>query len=202
MALGIGTLLWASSGPEGDPTVSDPVAGRQSPLDPAERPALPDPGGAPEDVAPESPDPSEPAQAPGASTPAPVIAAPAPASLPPAQPPQAQPPAPARAAPAAPPVAAPQPASLVVPITVLNNSRITGLAARAAEQFERQGWPVRLTGNFTGRIRSTTVYYEAGQEGSARALARDVEGIARVLPRFEGLPGSGLTVVLTRDFPA
>jgi ABC-type sulfate transport system substrate-binding protein len=88
------------------------------------------------------------------------------------------------------------------PVTVLNNSRRTGLAAQAAARFEAGGWPVRETGNFTGRIRETTLYYAPGQESAARSFARTFRGIGRVLPRFDRLPGRGLTVVLTRDFPA
>lgn len=121
--------------------------------------------------------------------PAPVAVAPSPAAAPPAL---TQPPA------AAPPPAAP--VSPVVPVTVLNNSRYTGLADRAARRFRAEGWPVKETGNFRGRIRATTVYYAPGQERSAREFARRFAGIERVLPRFEGLPGSGLTVVLTRDY--
>jgi hypothetical protein len=112
-------------------------------------------------------------------------------------PPPAQAPAPQAPAPAPPPAAAP---SVVVPVLVLNNSRTTGLADRAAAQFRAAGWPVRDTGNFRGRIRATTIYYPPGQRASAEEFARRFSGIERVLPRFEGLPGSGLTVVLTRDF--
>ena len=105
---------------------------------------------------------------------------------------------------AAPPVAAAAPPAPAgpprLPLTVLNNSRTTGLADRAAATFRAGGWPVEVTGNFRGRIRATTVYYEPGQEDSARAFARRFARIERVLPRFEGLPGSGLTVVLTRDY--
>ncbi|MCY7364352.1 MAG: LytR C-terminal domain-containing protein [Frankiaceae bacterium] len=108
----------------------------------------------------------------------------------------------APAAPVAPPVAEPAPVapSVVVPVTVLNNSRITGLADRGAQQFEAAGWPVAETGNHRGRIRATTVYYPAGLEASAREFASRFPGVERVLPRPENLPGSGLTAVLTRDF--
>lgn len=108
--------------------------------------------------------------------------------------------APAPAAPVAPPVAevAPVAPSVVVPVTVLNNSRIAGLAERGAAQFEAAGWPVAQTGNYRGRIRATTVYYPAGLEASAREFASRFPGVARVLPRPSNLPGSGLTVVLTR----
>lgn len=105
-------------------------------------------------------------------------------------------------APAVPPAAEPQPfaPSVVVPVTVLNNSRISGLADRGARQFEAAGWPVAETGNYRGRIRTTTVYYPAGLEASAREFAARFPGVLRLLPRPDNLPGSGLTVVLTRDF--
>jgi hypothetical protein len=90
----------------------------------------------------------------------------------------------------------------MVPVTVLNNSRKTGLAARAADRFEDGGWPVRETGNYNGKISETTVYYAPGQEAAAQSFARTFRGVVRVLPRFATLPGQGLTVVLTRDFPA
>jgi hypothetical protein len=87
------------------------------------------------------------------------------------------------------------------PLLVLNNSRITGLAAKAAADFRAGGWPVADTGNFTGLIPETTVYYEPGQQTAASALAARFPAITRVLPRFAGLPGHGLTVVVTRYYP-
>lgn len=122
-------------------------------------------------------------------------------------------PSPSRVAPGQDPTAAgaverqaPGPAAsrrpLVVPITVLNNSRRSGLAERAAARFERGGWPVALTGNYRGQIPATTVYYDPGMEASARAFAASFEGIVRVLPRFSGLPARGVVVVLTKDFAA
>jgi hypothetical protein len=126
---------------------------------------------------------------------------PPPAPEPPDAPPVAgaAPPVPEQAPPAPPPAAAPA-APPLAPITVLNNSRTTGLADRAAASFRDGGWPVAETGNFTGRIQATTVYFAPGQEESARAFADRFPGVERVLPRFDGLPGTGLTVVLTRDF--
>lgn len=90
------------------------------------------------------------------------------------------------------------PAVTVLPVTVLNNSRLFGLAKRAAARYRAGGWPVPVTGNFTGRLRVTTVYFAPGQQAAAARFARQF-GVARVLPRFPGLPGRGLTVVLTRD---
>jgi hypothetical protein len=102
------------------------------------------------------------------------------------------------AAPAS-PHATPAPVA-AVPVVVLNSSRVTGLAARAAAAFRAGGWPVRATGNYGGRIAVTTVYYPAGQEAAARAFAARFPAVRRVRPRPAGLPGSGLTVVVTRDF--
>lgn len=82
---------------------------------------------------------------------------------------------------------------------MLNNSTIHGLAASAAARLRAGGWPVRLVGNFTGRLPYTTVFYDPGQQAAARQLARDFPAVRAVLPRFAGLPGTGLTVVLTRD---
>jgi hypothetical protein len=95
------------------------------------------------------------------------------------------------------PAAVPRPA-----LTVLNNSKVHDLAARAALRYQHAGWPIRLVGAFRGRIPVTTVYYAPGQQASALLLQRQFPAIERVRPRFSGLPGSGLTVVLTRDYPA
>ena len=89
----------------------------------------------------------------------------------------------------------------IQPVDVLNNSRVKGLADSAARRFRAGGWPVPLkASNYSGgTLPATTVYYAPGQLGSAQRFAKQF-GISRVLPRFAGLPGSGLTVVLTRDY--
>lgn len=116
----------------------------------------------------------------------------------PVDPPAVEVPSPAApVAPAAPPAAE---APALIPVTVLNNSRYTGLADRAAAEFRAGGWPVRETGNFRGRIPSTTIYYEAGQEAMAREFARRFDAVVRVRPRFDTLPARGLVVVVTRDY--
>lgn len=98
-----------------------------------------------------------------------------------------------------PPPAPTPPAAPVQPaLTVLNNSRIPTLAQTAAGRYRAGGWPVATIGSFRGRIVATTVYYLPGQRQQAREVAAAF-GIPRVLPRFAGLPGSGLTVVVTRD---
>lgn len=143
--------------------------------------------------------------------PGPVVQEPPPAAAPQlATPPESQqvpvdPPAPAAvvvppAVVAPPPPAPARPAVAEVPVIVLNNSRIEGLADTAAAVFRDGGWPVARTGNFRGKIPSTTVYYEAGQESAARAFAARFDEVVRVRPRFATLPARGLVVVVTRDF--
>ncbi len=170
VALGITTLLWVTDGPSPDP--GQVVAAPVSDDEPVDPLA----GSSEREAATVDP---------------PAVVAPA---TPPAAPPA---PAPVPA-----PVVEPVPTapSVVVPVTVLNNSRITGLADRGATRFTAEGWPVAETGNYRGRIRATTVYYPAGLEASAQAFAARFPGVERVLPRPDNLPGSGLTVVLTRDF--
>lgn len=164
------------------------------------------------DSAPESVT-SEQAAAPAVTAPvAPVPPSPSPSPLLAAAPPAAPGPAaegsgaglPAAAAPgasvrprsSAPAASAPPSPPLVVPVTVLNNSRRTGLAAR----FSAGGWPIAAVGNFRGRIPVTTVYYDPGLEASARAFAGTFDGVVRVRPRFPTLPARGVVVVLTREF--
>lgn len=98
------------------------------------------------------------------------------------------------------PAPVPAPAAARVPLTVLNASRTRGLADRAAGAFRAGGWSVVVVANYTGPVSTTTVYFAPGQEPVARRLAAQFIRITRVLPRFAGLPGSGLTVVVTREY--
>lgn len=107
---------------------------------------------------------------------------------------------PASAPPTSEPPATAQPTVAKAPVTVLNNSRRSGLASDVAAQVHAKGWPIAKVGNYRGRIATTTVYYAAGQLPQARELAREFPQIRRVEPRFDGLPGQGLTLVVTRDW--
>jgi hypothetical protein len=118
---------------------------------------------------------------------APVTATPTPSTTAPA-PPVSEPPA------------TTQPAVAKAPVTVLNNSRRAGLGHDVAAELRAKGWPIAKVGNFRGRIAMTTVYYAAGQLPQARELAREFPQVRRVEPRFAGLPGQGLTLVVTRDW--
>lgn len=105
---------------------------------------------------------------------------------------------------AAPPAPTPVPArsttetAPMYAVTVLNNSRVQDLGHKVAAEVHAKGWPIADVGNYSGRIAETTVYYAPGQYASAQRLASEFSSIKRVLPRFDGLPGHGLTLVVTR----
>ena len=97
------------------------------------------------------------------------------------------------------------PTRVVAPLFVLNNTREVGKAHRAAAKFQAGGWPISGTGNYRRQhLAETTVYYTPGNAhelAAAQTLHRQYPSVRRVAPRFSGLPGHGLTVVLTADFP-
>jgi hypothetical protein len=90
-----------------------------------------------------------------------------------------------------------------LPLIVLNDTTITGLAARAAQRFESGGWTVSLLGNLQNDILSTAAYYDPtvpNAKRTARALQRQYPTIKRVVPRFSQLPSGPIVVVLTPDY--
>ncbi|HVQ95199.1 MAG TPA: LytR C-terminal domain-containing protein [Mycobacteriales bacterium] len=125
---------------------------------------------------------------PAGTTPAPTSAAPT-TSRPPAR----------TTTPAPPP-------AVRAPLTVLNNSKVHGLAERVADEARGHGWNVALIGNFAGRLPLTTVYFTPGDatgEKAARQFAAEFPAVDRVLPRYDGLPPTpaGIVLVVTRDWP-
>jgi LytR cell envelope-related transcriptional attenuator len=90
-----------------------------------------------------------------------------------------------------------------VPVRVLNNSTIKGLAKRAADNLKADGWNVVDTGNYSGGIiPTTTVYYRPGTEEEATARAIGAEFGMRVEARFEGIKDAtpGVIVIVTNDY--
>ncbi|TCO58077.1 LytR C-terminal domain-containing protein [Actinocrispum wychmicini] len=93
----------------------------------------------------------------------------------------------------------------VQPVQVLNNSKITGLADRAATDFRNRGWNVTAVDNLSetqAKVPFTTVYYRPGtaEEAEARDLANQF-GL-HVDRRIEGLRnfGPGLIVVVAKEY--
>jgi cytoskeletal protein RodZ len=90
-----------------------------------------------------------------------------------------------------------------LPLLVLNNTTITGLAERAKQTFVAGGWTVTDTGNLRNEIVSTCAYYDpsvAGAQQAAEALRAQFPAIKRVVPRFAELPAGPIVVVLTPDY--
>lgn len=81
------------------------------------------------------------------------------------------------------------------PTVVLNETTVTGLAARTAAHLRSLGWTVTGIGNWRGTIPTTTVYYPPGLLPAARRLAFDL-GVSRLRPRVHGMLTDQLTVVL------
>ncbi|WP_280262207.1 LytR C-terminal domain-containing protein [Nocardia wallacei] len=87
-----------------------------------------------------------------------------------------------------------------VPVRVLNNSTVAGLAARTAGQLSAEGWTIAETGNYPGGVvPKTTVYYgnTPGEQAAAREIAEDLGVTAE--PRFAGIANSppGVIVIVT-----
>jgi LytR cell envelope-related transcriptional attenuator len=90
-----------------------------------------------------------------------------------------------------------------VPLIVLNDTTIGGLASRAAQRFEDGGWTVTRWGNYQNEIVSTCAYYdpdETGAKAAAKALQEQFPTIKRVKKRFPELPPGPVVVVLTPDY--
>jgi hypothetical protein len=89
------------------------------------------------------------------------------------------------------------------PVRVLNNSKIKGLAAEAADDFKADGWQVVEVGNYSAtNIATTTAYYRPGtdEEAAAKALASTFGlEVAPRISEIAGLPG-GVIVIVTSDY--
>jgi hypothetical protein len=86
-------------------------------------------------------------------------------------------------------------------VVVLNQTSRSGLAGSVADRLRASGWEVPAVGNFRGIVPATTVYYPAGAEADALAVARDLPTEPRVRPRFGNLSTTRLTVVVTDSYP-
>jgi cytoskeletal protein RodZ len=87
------------------------------------------------------------------------------------------------------------------PVTVLNNSRRTGLAHAVAAELESKGWHIAFVGNLQGLVPVSSLYYAAGDAAAANHLAAEFSSVHRVQPNSLGnIVGSGLTLVVTADW--
>ncbi|MEV0356550.1 LytR C-terminal domain-containing protein [Nocardia sp. NPDC050697] len=105
----------------------------------------------------------------------------------------------AAAPPPPPPPAAPS-VNRAVPVRVLNNSLVAGLAGRTASELGANGWSNVATGNYAGgTLPKTTVFYgdSPAEQAAAEAIAAEIGAVAE--PRFAGISGSepGVIVIVT-----
>jgi hypothetical protein len=92
-----------------------------------------------------------------------------------------------------------------MPLVVLNDTTIAGLANQASQSFQSGGWTVKQIGNLQNSILSTCAYYDPavpGAHASALLLQHQFPAIKRVKPRFPELPSAPIVVVLTPDYPS
>jgi hypothetical protein len=175
------------------------------------------PGGGGSSTPAPTPEPVPSAAPSAAATPGATVAAPAPSA--PAAVPTVGPTAAVAAPPAAPaPAPAPAPAAPQAgagtgggggsaaargPVRVYNNSTVTGLAARAANDFRADGWQVGAVSNYSsGVIPTSTVYYRPGTAEQSAASTIASEFGLRSEPRFSGIDDAtpGLIVIVTNDY--
>ncbi|SOE00826.1 LytR C-terminal domain-containing protein [Blastococcus haudaquaticus] len=106
---------------------------------------------------------------------------------------------------AAEPVAA---SPIRVPVTVLNSTDITGLAAKVAGAVAAGGWETPAVGGYTaGDVAASTVFFTEGDENQRQAAVQLIEMYPQLqgpTPRFFELPADvqapGLVLVTTGDW--
>lgn len=89
------------------------------------------------------------------------------------------------------------------PVRVLNNSKIKGLAAEAADDFRADGWQVVEVGNYSAsNVATTTAYFRPGTDEEAAARALAAEFGLEVAPRIAGIAQqpAGVIVIVTNDY--
>ncbi len=93
----------------------------------------------------------------------------------------------------------PPQADRTLPVSVLNSTSTSGLAAKAATKLRTAGWSIRSTGNYRGGVSGTTVFYgRTSLRATAEAVAKDL-GTTTVSESAD-FGTSRVTVVLAGDY--
>jgi hypothetical protein len=92
-----------------------------------------------------------------------------------------------------------------LPLVVLNNTTVQGLAKGAAARFRAGGWTVTQYANYQNDIASTCAYYDpsvSGAHEAALALQAQYPTIKRVKEQFSELGrfASPIVVILVADY--
>jgi hypothetical protein len=92
-------------------------------------------------------------------------------------------------------------------VTVLNSTRITGLAAAIAEKIAAGGWTTLEPATYDATdVAITTVFYTEGdpvQQAAAEQLVAQFPDVSGPAPRFFEIPGvadPGLVVIATGNW--
>jgi len=88
-----------------------------------------------------------------------------------------------------------------VPVTVLNGTRRTGLAASVAADLRAKGWTVVSIGNWRGSGVETTTVFIDGREDAAATMRRDLKAADATEEPIGAMRDNRLTVVLMDDYP-
>lgn len=105
--------------------------------------------------------------------------------------------------PAATPSGASNESTRTASVVILNNTNVTGLAARAKTDLQNAGWTVTDATNYSNDIISTAAYYDPSDpanQQAALALQRQFPWIKRVVARFPQLPASPIVLILTASY--
>ena len=81
-------------------------------------------------------------------------------------------------------------------VDVLNQSAGGSAAESTADGLRERGWRVGRVDDFSGNVRTTTIYFPPGLRSEARELAAEFESAPRILPAFSTLSPRRLTVIL------
>lgn len=88
-----------------------------------------------------------------------------------------------------------------VPVTVLNGTRRTGLAATVAAQLRAKGWTVVSIGNWRGGGVDTTTVFVDGREDAAATMRRDLKAADATEEPIGAMRTNRITVVVMDDYP-
>lgn len=103
------------------------------------------------------------------------------------------------------PTESPSPTAVVidrsVPVTVLNGTRRTGLAAKVAADLKSKGWTVVSIGNWrAGGVETTTVFVD-GRDDAAATMRRDLKEADATETPIGAMRTNRITVVIMDDYP-
>ena len=88
-----------------------------------------------------------------------------------------------------------------VPVTVLNGTRRTGLAAKVADDLRSKGWTVVSIGNWRGSGVDTTTVFVVGREDAAATMRRDLKAADATEEPIGAMRTNRITVVVMDDYP-